>query len=216
MTRPSDRDGIFQAIRRALANLPERTPLPDYDEALPIAWNRLSEGDLWQAFARNFQAVHGRLLHSVDALKVFLREGGYREGYCDPALRGVVGEPLVAAGLTVHFEYRREDCERYAFGITRATAAVAETGSLVLDDEHTADRLAALSPWVHVGVLHPTEIHRSVGEALAALGDSVNTIWCTGPSKTADIEGILIKGVHGPGEEICLSLEAVPALDSRR
>jgi L-lactate utilization protein LutC len=31
-----------------------------------------------------------------------------------------------------------------------------------------------------------------------------NIIWCTGPSKTADVEGILIEGVHGPGEQIAL------------
>ena len=36
------------------------------------------------------------------------------------------------------------------------------------------------------------------------LGDSSNIVWATGPSKTADVEGILIEGVHGPGEEIAL------------
>ena len=35
-------------------------------------------------------------------------------------------------------------------------------------------------------------------------GDSPNIMWCTGPSKTADVEGILIEGVHGPGEQIAL------------
>ena len=34
--------------------------------------------------------------------------------------------------------------------------------------------------------------------------DAPNTIWCTGPSKTADVEGILIEGVHGPGEQVAL------------
>jgi L-lactate dehydrogenase complex protein LldG len=41
-------------------------------------------------------------------------------------------------------------------------------------------------------------------DAIAAFGESPNIIWCTGPSKTADVEGILIEGVHGPGEQIAL------------
>ena len=38
------------------------------------------------------------------------------------------------------------------------------------------------------------------------LGNDPNTIWVTGPSKTADVEGILIEGVHGPGAQIALLL----------
>jgi len=44
----------------------------------------------------------------------------------------------------------------------------------------------------------------NVAQAVAVLGDDPNVIWCTGPSKTADVEGILIEGVHGPGRQIAL------------
>ena len=56
-------------------------------------------------------------------------------------------------------------------------------------------------------VLSAHEIHRTIPEAIAALGDSPNIIWATGPSKTADVEGILIEGVHGPGEQIALLMD---------
>ena len=108
------------------------------------------------------------------------------------------------AGLQVETTYDRARYDDYQFGITRATGAIAESGSLIIDDLNTSHRLAALSPWVHVGVLRISEIHRSIPEAIAALGESPNVIWCTGPSKTADVEGILIEGVHGPGEQIAL------------
>src|SRR6185369_15589111 len=78
----------------------------------------------------------------------------------------------------------------YQFGVTRAAGAIAETGSLILTEATTARRLAALAPWIHIAVLDPERIHEHVGEAIAALGDDPNVIWCTGPSKTADVEGI--------------------------
>lgn len=65
---------------------------------------------------------------------------------------------------------------------------------------------AALSPWTHIALLAESSIHRTIPEAIASLGDSPNIIWATGPSKTADVRGILIEGVHGPGEQIALCL----------
>ncbi len=59
---------------------------------------------------------------------------------------------------------------------------------------------------MHVAVLDKTGIHRTIADALTAMGDTPNIIWVTGPSKTADVEGILIEGVHGPGEQIVLVL----------
>jgi L-lactate dehydrogenase complex protein LldG len=70
----------------------------------------------------------------------------------------------------------------------------------------TSDRLAALSPWLHVAVLSEAEIIRSIPEAIARFDKAPNIIWITGPSKTADVEGILIQGVHGPGEQVALLL----------
>jgi L-lactate dehydrogenase complex protein LldG len=115
-----------------------------------------------------------------------------------------IGSPLAAAGLTVETTYDRSRYDDYQFGITRATGAIAESGTVILDDERTSHRLAALSPWVHVAVLQRAEIHRAISDAIAVFGASPNIIWCTGPSKTADVEGILIEGVHGPGEQIAL------------
>ena len=44
-------------------------------------------------------------------------------------------------------------------------------------------------------------LYRILREAMPA---DPNIIWVTGPSKTADVEGILIEGVHGPGIQIAL------------
>ena len=195
---------ILSKIKAATAGLKTTAPLPDYDVALTHSLPRLEGGDLWEIFARNLTAVHGRPMTSPGEVAAFLKSDGRTHGYCDPAWFDTIGAALTAAGLTVETEYVRERYDDYQFGITRASGAIAESGTLILDDFQTSHRLAALSPWVHVAVLSRDTIHRTISDAIAAFDDSPNITWCTGPSKTADVEGILIEGVHGPGEQIAL------------
>jgi L-lactate dehydrogenase complex protein LldG len=198
------RDTLFAKIESATAALKNKAPLPDYDPSALHSPRKLEGSDLWEIFSRNFKAVNGKAMDSVDELAEFLKSSAQTHGYCDPALFDAVGSKLAAAGLTVETTYDRERYDDYQFGVTRATGAIAESGTIIIDDDRTSHRLAALSPWVHVAVLEKSEIHRTIPEAIAAFGESPNIIWCTGPSKTADVEGILIEGVHGPGEQIAL------------
>lgn len=204
MNSAESREAIFSSLRAATSALKTRSPLPDYDSAVTHSQPKLEGADHWEIFSRNFRAVNGRPMESVAELAAFLRESGRDRGYCDPELFETIGAALAAAGLTVETDYDRSRYEDYQFGITRATGAIAESGSVIIDDLRTSRRLAALTPWVHVAVLGRSEIHRTIPEAIAAFGDAPNIIWCTGPSKTADVEGILIEGVHGPGEQIAL------------
>jgi L-lactate dehydrogenase complex protein LldG len=198
------RADIFAKIESANAALKTKAAYPDYDMSLVHSLPKLEGSDLWEIFSRNFKYVNGKTMTSTAELVAFLLETKQLHGYCDPALYDAVGSQLDAAGLTVETEYHRDRYDDYQFGITRATGAIAESGSVIIDDNRTSSRLAALSPWVHVAVLVRSEIHRTIPDAIAAFGDSPNIIWCTGPSKTADVEGILIEGVHGPGEQIAL------------
>jgi L-lactate dehydrogenase complex protein LldG len=204
MNTSTSRAAIFAKIEAANAAVPTKAPLPDYDSSITHSLPKLAGSDLWEIFCRNFKAVNGKPMDSTAQLIDFLTSTGQHHGYCDPALFDSIGAQLAAAGITVETTYDRSRYDDYQFGVTRASGAIAESGSVILDDHRTSRRLAALSPWVHVAVLERAEIHRTIGDALAALGDSPNIIWCTGPSKTADVEGILIEGVHGPGEQITL------------
>ncbi|MBB5353110.1 L-lactate dehydrogenase complex protein LldG [Haloferula luteola] len=195
------RESIFSKIRTALEPLAEKTSHPGFDDESITSSSRL-QGSLREAFQRNLEAVHGRILNTPDTLASFLRENDCLHGYCDPDLMDPLGHALSAVGLIVETEYDRQRYEDYRFGITQATGAIAESGTIILDDTLTRDRLAALSPWVHIAVFPESSLHRSLSDALTHLGPSHNVIWVTGPSKTADVEGILIEGVHGPGEQI--------------
>lgn len=205
-SKAMSRETILAKVKKATQGIAEKAEYPAYEvEALHSA-PRLEGTGLWEIFDRNFRAVNGKTMRSLADVVTFLQSTQQTCGYCDPLLWDAVGKPLSDAGLTVETVYDRSQYDRYQFGITRATGAIAESGSLILDDNVTSDRLAALSPWTHIAVLVEASIHRTIPEAIAELGEAPNIIWATGPSKTADVEGILIEGVHGPGEQIALCL----------
>jgi len=89
-------------------------------------------------------------------------------------------------------------------GISRAQAAIAETGTLLLNSLRERHRLVSLVPPVHIAIIDASEIVGTLGEALAGLrqDEQVSPIvtLVTGPSRTADIELTLAIGVHGPQE----------------
>ncbi|MDG0865870.1 LutC/YkgG family protein [Candidatus Lucifugimonas marina] len=92
-------------------------------------------------------------------------------------------------------------------GITGVDYAVAETGTVVLHPRAGLSRLVSLAPPTHIAVLRPGEVLDSLDELFAMerndfmtgnLAGSMNLI--SGPSKTADIEGTTVTGIHGPLE----------------
>jgi L-lactate utilization protein LutC len=96
------------------------------------------------------------------------------------------------------------DIFSYDVGISTAQAAIAETGTLVLDSADERHRLVSLIPPVHIAIVDASRICETLGEALALLRQdkelSRAVTFVTGPSRTADIELTLTVGVHGPQE----------------
>ena len=202
----TDRETILSRVRAALAPLPQRAALPDWSADLVIMRQARGAVDAWTLFAERLRGVNGTPLTGVAELVALLEKSNWRHGYCDPALWPRLA-PAFPATITVETVFDRTRVDDYHFGITRASAAIAETGTLVFTDADTSRRLAALTPWVHVAVLTRDRIFIDVPQAVAALPNDPNIIWCTGPSKTADVEGILIEGVHGPGIQVTLLLD---------
>lgn len=84
-------------------------------------------------------------------------------------------------------------------GVSRAICAIAETGSLLLTSGPGSSRLSSLVPPVHFVLVDRSAIVATLEDAIIRMPDR-NCVWVTGPSRTADIEGVLVRGVHGPGE----------------
>ena len=207
MTPSNARETILARVRAALAPLPSRAGLPDWDRELVAVRNAAPASDAWTRFAERLRAVNGTPLADVGELVALLEKNAWRRGYCDPALWPRVRAAFPAT-FTVETDFDRARVDDYAFGITAASGAIAETGTLILGDRDTSRRLGALAPWAHVAVLRRAQIFPDIPAALAAIPADPNVIWATGPSKTADVEGILIEGVHGPGLQAALLLES--------
>ncbi len=92
-------------------------------------------------------------------------------------------------------------------GLTRADFAIAASGSLVMGSGCGQHRLTSLVPPTNVVLISPTEIVGTLSEAIQRLPTG-NVVMVTGPSRTADIEGVMVRGVHGPGELLLFIEEA--------
>jgi L-lactate dehydrogenase complex protein LldG len=85
--------------------------------------------------------------------------------------------------------------------ITGATIAIAETGTVVLQNvAGQGRRVATLVPDYHLCVVRVEDVVETVPEAMGRLQATAGlaTTFISGPSATADIEMTRIKGVHGP------------------
>ena len=101
-------------------------------------------------------------------------------------------------------------------GVTGVDFALAETGTLVLSSSTEGVQVASLAPPIHVALYRRSQLVGSLDDLLPQLlipsskdkpapGRSV--VFITGTSRTADIEQILIRGVHGPREVHAILIE---------
>ncbi len=86
--------------------------------------------------------------------------------------------------------------------LTTAIAAVAETGSIVTASGPHAPATLNFLPENHVVLVRADQVAGPLEEAwtrIRAAGAMPRTVnFITGPSRSADIEGTLVKGAHGP------------------
>jgi L-lactate dehydrogenase complex protein LldG len=113
-------------------------------------------------------------------------------------------------------EAARARLNRAEVGVTGVDWAVADSGSLILLSGPGKGRLVSCLPSIHVAILRPGQLVESMAEVGIWLedlhrqrppGESPSSItFITGPSRTADIELSLTRGVHGPKEVHVIAL----------
>lgn len=101
-------------------------------------------------------------------------------------------------------EWLRTRAAGAAAGVTGADALLAETGTVVLAATPGRPRMLSLLPRRHVVLATTDQVLRDLEAWVDRRGllrsPDTCTAFITGPSRTADIEKVLITGMHGPQE----------------
>jgi L-lactate dehydrogenase complex protein LldG len=204
----SSREAILNNVRKALGRTAGLHPAT---LAAPMLRVPLSDRDSYTSlFGKNFETLAGKSFFVREPAEVVpiltdLLQGKRAVASNAPFLAacGIPSLAQVQSGFTDR-DALRAACAQADIGITSADYALAETGTLVLLASPQEARLISLLPPVHVAVFPRSRMLANLDELLAILPNPAeqtsSMVLITGPSRTADIEQILVRGVHGPGE----------------
>jgi L-lactate dehydrogenase complex protein LldG len=187
-------DAVVRAEWDALPREYKRTASLGREAVLELLEDRLRDYDavVVRVKAGEVGAEIGRMLTARGKRRLVV-PGGLTDALGEPMPDGfefVTDEGLSAAEL-----------DGFEGVVTASTVAIAETGTIVLQNVAGQGRRAAtLVPDYHLCVVRSTDVVETVPEAMARLASSavLATTFVSGPSATADIEMTRIKGVHGP------------------
>jgi L-lactate dehydrogenase complex protein LldG len=214
----SRREQILQRLRKNATEASPNAVLPSlrdfsiYRNFAPAQQNPL------QIFAQKIAALKGEFYHVKNeaAAAKILREllitnadadkklvARYRHALLD---RIFAVEPSLADNVQVidHEEITSPDFADFSVGITAVDFLVARTGSIVLSTATAGGRRLSVLPPFHIAIATTGQLVVSLDDALKAYherGESNRSSYATiitGPSRTSDIEKILVLGAHGP------------------
>ncbi|MDR3436900.1 lactate utilization protein C [Telmatospirillum sp.] len=210
------RSAILERLRKA-----PKKPIPDLPPWSPYVTTTESAFD---RFRRMITAVKGEVIETSRANLA----ATIRQVLADKQASNLLYAPNTDIGKTLDKAWAAEPGPRLVpydkpiedlksvivndidAGITSTMGAIADTGSLIVWPSVDEPRLMSLVPPIHIAVLEVSKMFDSFPEAVAKLGWNKkppgNTLLISGPSKTADIEGILCFGVHGPKQLVVLAI----------
>ncbi len=180
----STREMILAAVKR---NQPDAVALPDVphfdqNEAPPL-----------DRFKANVERMGGKLAEPGPDLNAFVAQN-YPEANVICA-----ATPEVTGNREISNTTDPRTLEDVDLGVVRAVFGVAETGSVYMSERELAvNALGYLSQHMLV-LLDPADIVGNLHHAFARpeFAEARYSVLMTGPSATADIEGVLIHGAQG-------------------
>jgi L-lactate dehydrogenase complex protein LldG len=212
----SSRDAILSRIRTALAGDPQRSLPP-----VPEVWPRENPtvGAMAERFQRELEAVHGEVIRcdNMEAAQRKLAELASQESWekigsfdrllCREVCRGLQPERVAWAGS----DWTPQSMSSLSVGVVEADYLLADTGTSMVACGRAEERLLCYLPPACVIVATADRLVEHLPAAWPQIAPRIadpqvrgEFVFITGPSRTADIEKILILGVHGPKRLIVL------------
>ena len=220
----NERDNILARIREAL-RVPAPRPGHDHAQA-PAVGVKLPESAafrrwlppggqnpeetlrLFQKNANDLKAEF-RLLETIDQLPATLCALRDAEAWTSAAIHHGELTDLIAPKLNLpilHTDngYDVKALEACSVGVSQCDALIAQTGSVLLTSVSAGGRALSVLPPHHVVLAKRSQLLRDLPEAFDFLKRTYAPNYpsfisfITGPSRTGDIERILVLGAHGP------------------
>ena len=227
----SERDNMLARIREARSvavplpgrdhstarEVPFLSSIADQRRVLPAVGQSFDEQlALFRASATELRADF-RLLNDLGALAAELKGLRAAEGWQRAASHGgdLTGAACRTLGLPVLLTDQGFDKRELAacdVGITDCDALVAQTGSVLVTSRSAGGRALSVLPPHHIVLARRKQLVPDLPAAFALLkakygaGYPSMISFITGPSRTGDIERILVLGAHGPKKLTILCL----------
>jgi L-lactate dehydrogenase complex protein LldG len=179
------REPILGRVRAALRTPAPRPPAPT-DSAI---WPPL--GEVMERFRQEFTLIKGELLDTPDQLRDFLKPFSKIATDGSELVQKTVGAGSVGV-------------REAELGVTGCDCLVAQTGSIFVCPRSAGGRAMSVLPPVHLVIARRDQLVPDLVAAFALVRQRYDGNWpstfslISGPSRTADIEKILVMGAHGP------------------
>ncbi len=183
----SSREDIMASIRAHRPKLERPEPsIPLFDDGAPA--------NLLQAFGEQLERMGGEFLrpNPADPLGPVRDKISNAKVVCSRV-------PEIAGNKPLTPEMKPADLADVDYGIVRASFGVAETGSVCLTDADLGVNTLGYLPQHLIVLIDPSDIVINIHHAYRRpeWRRARYAVFHTGPSATADIEGVLIHGAQG-------------------
>ena len=207
------RSSILDRVRIALANREVVEHPGSFEGWRPV----MHSGDPTEQFTEMFEKAGGEVVSFNTQAEASLWVRGFLADF-DSLSLGELARNRLNEDARPDDWIKETDPSAAEAGVSLAFGAVAETGSLMMTPQD--GRRAQLLPPVHVVFVDQAKIYETLSEGLLALKNELHSGnneggglpsavgLHSGPSKSADIGQVLVKGVHGPGRVVTVIVKS--------